>query len=153
MMNILKQVVLGNFVIYKGHVSGGLNTQAIHHCLPPISAMHLRSSGKGGRVPNHITTTTNDNNNNDYTNNRNNNNDNDDANIASSNSRHMTDANYTTSTTTTTNNNNDNDNTNTSNNNSNNHNASHNRECGPLRYLLILVEDSACQVPICAAAA
>jgi len=25
-----------------GHVSGGLNTQAIHHCLPPISAMHLR---------------------------------------------------------------------------------------------------------------
>mmetsp|Transcript_46149 Transcript_46149/g.136376 ORF Transcript_46149/g.136376 Transcript_46149/m.136376 type:complete len:479 (+) Transcript_46149:150-1586(+) len=26
-----------------GHVSGGLNTQAIHHCLPPISAMHLRS--------------------------------------------------------------------------------------------------------------
>jgi len=25
-----------------GHISGGLNTQAIHHCLPSISAMHLR---------------------------------------------------------------------------------------------------------------
>jgi len=26
-----------------GHVSGGLNTQTIHHCLPSVSAMHLRS--------------------------------------------------------------------------------------------------------------
>jgi fatty acid desaturase len=25
-----------------GHVSGGLNTQAIHHCFPSVSAMHLR---------------------------------------------------------------------------------------------------------------
>lgn len=25
-----------------GHISGGLNTQAIHHCMPSISAMHLR---------------------------------------------------------------------------------------------------------------
>jgi len=26
-----------------GHVSGGLNTQAIHHCFPSVSAMHLRA--------------------------------------------------------------------------------------------------------------
>jgi len=26
-----------------GHVSGGLNTQAIHHCVPSVSAMHLRA--------------------------------------------------------------------------------------------------------------
>merc|ERR1712232_1215222 len=25
-----------------GHISGGLNTQAIHHCFPSVSAMHLR---------------------------------------------------------------------------------------------------------------
>lgn len=25
-----------------GHVSGGLNTQALHHCFPSVSAMHLR---------------------------------------------------------------------------------------------------------------
>mmetsp|Transcript_45806 Transcript_45806/g.133371 ORF Transcript_45806/g.133371 Transcript_45806/m.133371 type:complete len:479 (+) Transcript_45806:87-1523(+) len=26
-----------------GHISGGLNTQAIHHCFPSVSAMHLRA--------------------------------------------------------------------------------------------------------------
>jgi len=26
-----------------GHLSGGLNTQAIHHCFPSVSAMHLRA--------------------------------------------------------------------------------------------------------------
>jgi len=32
-----------------GHVSGGLNTQAIHHCFPSISAMHLRAMYPGFR--------------------------------------------------------------------------------------------------------
>lgn len=26
-----------------GHMAGGLNTQALHHCIPSVSAMHLRS--------------------------------------------------------------------------------------------------------------
>mmetsp|Transcript_28097 Transcript_28097/g.59861 ORF Transcript_28097/g.59861 Transcript_28097/m.59861 type:complete len:479 (-) Transcript_28097:653-2089(-) len=29
--------------LFWGHFSGGLNTQALHHCLPGISAMHLRA--------------------------------------------------------------------------------------------------------------
>jgi fatty acid desaturase len=32
-----------------GHISGGLNTQAIHHCFPSISAMHLRAMYPGFR--------------------------------------------------------------------------------------------------------
>ena len=32
-----------------GHLSGGLNTQAIHHCFPSISAMHLRAMYPGFR--------------------------------------------------------------------------------------------------------
>lgn len=29
--------------VFWGHISGGLNTQAIHHCFPSVSAMHLRA--------------------------------------------------------------------------------------------------------------
>jgi len=33
-----------------GHVSGGLNTQAIHHCFPSVSAMHLRDMAPQFRI-------------------------------------------------------------------------------------------------------